>query len=84
LGLKKTPSPTIACILGYHNSQGRPAATAKTWIYAAYTEPGTFGGNSILDVRALSHEVAEWLNDPFVGAFAFGFRTSFRQRCCPR
>jgi hypothetical protein len=21
----------------------------------------------------LSHEVAEWLNDPFVGAFAFGF-----------
>jgi hypothetical protein len=61
------------CILGYHNSQGPPAATAKTWIYSAYTEPGTFGGNVIVDVQALSHEVAEWLNDPFVGAFAFGF-----------
>jgi hypothetical protein len=61
------------CILGYHTSQGPPAATAKTWIYAAYVESGTFGGNVILDVQALSHEVAEWLNDPFVGAFAFGF-----------
>ena len=28
------------CILGYHNSQGPPAAMAKTWIYAAYTEHG--------------------------------------------
>lgn len=61
------------CILGYHNSQGPPAATAKTWIYAAYTEAGTFSGNAILDVQPLSHEVSEWLNDPFVGAFAFGF-----------
>ena len=61
------------CILGYHNSQGPPAILAKTWIYAGYTEPGTFVGDAILDVQALSHEVAEWLNDPFVGAFSFGF-----------
>jgi hypothetical protein len=61
------------CILGYHASQGPPAATAKTWIYAAYTEPGTFLRDAILDVQALSHEIAEWLNDPFVGAFVFGF-----------
>jgi len=61
------------CVLGYHNSQGPPAATAKTWIYAGYTEANTFVGNVILDVQALSHEAAEWMNDPFVGAFAFGF-----------
>jgi hypothetical protein len=61
------------CIIGFHASQGPPSATAKTWIYAAYTEPGTFGGDAILDVQALSHEVAEWLNDPFVGSFTFGF-----------
>jgi hypothetical protein len=61
------------CVLGYHSSQQPPAATAKTWIYAAYTEPGTFVGDVILDVQPLSHEVSEWLNDPFVGAFAFGF-----------
>lgn len=53
------------CILGYHASQGAPIATARTWIYAAYTEPGGFA--NILDVQPLSHEVAEWLNDPFVG-----------------
>jgi hypothetical protein len=64
---------STCCILGYHNSQGPPAATAKTWIYAAYTEAGTFRGDVILDVQPLSHEVAEWLNDPFVGALAFGF-----------
>jgi hypothetical protein len=61
------------CILGYHTSQRPPAGTAKTWIYAAYTEPGTFGGDTISDVQALSHELAEWLNDPFVGASLFGF-----------
>jgi hypothetical protein len=61
------------CVLGFHNSQQPPASTAKTWIYAAHTEPGTFRNNVILDVQPLSHEVAEWLNDPFVGALAAGF-----------
>ena len=61
------------CILGYHNSQRPPASTAKTWIYNGYTEPGTFSNNVILDVQPLSHEVSEWLNDPFVGALAIGF-----------
>jgi hypothetical protein len=60
------------CILGYHASEGPPIATAHTWIYAAYTEPGTFTGNVIQDVQALSHEVAEWLNDPFVGTPLLG------------
>lgn len=61
------------CVLGFHNSQRPPASTAKTWIYAAHTEPGTFRNNVILDVQPLSHEVSEWLNDPFVGALAPGF-----------
>jgi hypothetical protein len=61
------------CVLGYHNSQRPPANTAKTWIYTAHTEPGTFRNNVILDVQPLSHEVAEWLNDPFVGALAVGY-----------
>ena len=70
-GSNGTISP--CCILGYHSSQGPPASTAKTWIYASYAESGTFQNDVVLDVQALSHEVAEWLNDPFVGAFAFGF-----------
>ncbi len=60
---------STCCILGYHNSEAPPIATAHTWIYAAYTRTGTFSGNVIQDVQALSHEVAEWLNDPFVGDF---------------
>jgi len=60
------------CILGYHASEGPPIATAHTFIYAAYTRSETFRGNVILDVQPLSHEVAEWLNDPFVGDFMVG------------
>jgi hypothetical protein len=60
------------CILGFHESQSPPISTAKTWMYAAYTEPGTFRGDVILDVQPLSHETAEWLNDPFVGALFIG------------
>ena len=65
------------CIVGFHASQAPPITTAKTWIYAAYVEDGTFSppgqsAGSFVDVVALSHEVAEWLNDPFVGAFSVG------------
>jgi len=58
------------CILGFHASQSGPTSSAKTWIYAAYIEPGTLTDSqtgALLDVVPLSHEVAEWLNDPFVG-----------------
>lgn len=64
---------TGCCVLGYHNSEGPPALSARSWIYSAYTEPGTFVNDVILDVQPLSHEVAEWMNDPFVGGFNFGF-----------
>jgi len=65
------------CIFGYHDSQGPPIATAKTWIYSVHVEDGTFSpsgpaGATSLDAITLSHEVAEWLNDPFVGAFSLG------------
>jgi hypothetical protein len=60
------------CVLGYHASQGPPILTARTWIYASYTESGTFTGDAILDVQALSHEVSEWMNDPFVGTPILG------------
>ena len=33
---------STCCVLGYHNSEGPPIATARTWIYAAYTRTGTF------------------------------------------
>ncbi len=63
--------PSNCCVLGFHGSEGPPVATARTYIYHAYTESGTFtGGSTFLDIVPLSHEVAEWLNDPFVGTFS--------------
>lgn len=62
--------PTNCCTIGFHNSEAPPIATAHTWIFHAYTEPNTFIGDAILDVQVLSHEVAEWLNDPFISTIS--------------
>ena len=55
------------CIGGYHNSESGPGATAQTWVYASYLDISLFGP-SFADLVPLSHEIAEWANDPFVGA----------------
>jgi hypothetical protein len=50
--------PDQCCVLGYHNFSG-----AQTYGLATYDNSGAFKGSS--DIAALSHEVAEWQNDPF-------------------
>src|SRR5436190_4424714 len=57
------------CILGYHNSTSGPATTAQTWIFASWLSSGIF--STFQDVLGLSHEISEWINDPFVGALTF-------------
>ena len=68
------------CVIGYHgaskasgNGLGNPNsngnASVQTFIYAAYNRPGTFSlvrSPYVTDIHALSHEVAEWGDDPFV------------------
>jgi len=81
------------CVLGYHGAGmpvGRGAGAAngngkqpvQTFIYAAWTHPGTYSGflpdyvnptrtapnpvRGLADIHALSHEVSEWLDDPYV------------------
>jgi hypothetical protein len=65
IGYHGAPAPTVKGA-GNANSQGN--AAVNTYIYAAYTTPGTFGGDGagIQDIHALSHEVAESFDDPFV------------------
>jgi hypothetical protein len=70
--------PGACCIIGYHgagHSTGAGTGVAnsnsgstvlRTFAYAAYTTPGTFGSYFIKDIHALSHEIAEWGDDPFV------------------
>ena len=83
---------TNCCVIGYHgagivpgyssgpgNGQGQNAV--QTYIYSAWTTPGTYSGfltdytgvrsapsptRGLADIHALSHEVSEWLDDPFV------------------
>jgi hypothetical protein len=50
------------CIGGYHSANGAQP-TGQTYSYATYEDsPGSFAQ----DVSALSHEIGEWLDDPFV------------------
>jgi hypothetical protein len=68
-------------VLGYHgasaptgngagSTNGAGNQPVHTFIYAAYATPKTFSGypaptRGISDIHALSHEVSEWMDDPF-------------------
>ena len=69
------------CVIGYHgtraagngggsnNSNGN--AVVQTFAWASYVSPGIFsrddGTNwALQDIHAISHEIAEWADDPFV------------------
>jgi hypothetical protein len=50
------------CIGGYHSANGSQPA-GQTYAYSTYVdEAGSFSQ----DVSALSHEIGEWMDDPFV------------------
>ena len=48
------------CILGYHSA----TATNQTYAIATYNDAGLFA-KPIQDIHALSHELGEWMDDPF-------------------
>jgi hypothetical protein len=50
------------CVLGYHNAF-TTGAGVQTYGLGMYDNSGAFTGSS--DISALSHEVAEWQNDPY-------------------
>jgi hypothetical protein len=74
--------PTNCCVIGYHgtkaagngggstNSNGN--AKVQTFAWASWVQPGIYarpnGGTdwALQDIHALSHEIAEWADDPFV------------------
>jgi hypothetical protein len=49
------------CILGYHSA----TSTNHTYAFASYSDPGIFTATGIRDIHATSHELGEWLDDPF-------------------
>ena len=65
-------TPANCCILGFHSYDLEPGSAANGWrekhyvmAYASWISPGLFGGG-FQDVTALSHEMSEAFNDPFV------------------
>ena len=57
------------CILGYHNAVPVAAGT-QTYAIGSIIDPGIFSG--VADVTVWSHELGEWLDDPFVQASVTG------------
>jgi len=56
------------CVLGFHTfftDNGTPKESRWIFAFASWTSPGVFGGG-FADITALSHEISEALNDPFV------------------
>jgi hypothetical protein len=70
------------CVLGYHGTRAAGAgggsantngnAAVQTFAWASYVRPGFYsrpnGGTdwALQDIHAVSHEIAEWADDPFV------------------
>lgn len=66
--------PNQCCVLGFHSFDFEPGDAAngnlqRDYIvnYSSWISPGLFNGG-VQDVTALSHEMAETFNDPFVTA----------------
>ena len=56
--------PDNCCIIGFHGAASVNPGELQTFVYAAYNSPGVFTGN-VEDITAVSHEIAEWMDDPF-------------------
>jgi hypothetical protein len=54
------------CVVGFHTFFTDTAPTESRWVFAfaSWISPGVFSG--FQDVTALSHEISEAINDPFV------------------
>ena len=52
------------CILGYHNGSGNNALPTQTYGIAGYDQGYLFSG--VKDISILSHEILEWVNDPYL------------------
>jgi chitinase len=56
------------CVLGFHTSfdagDRDELQLVQTFVWASWIDAGIFG-STVADVTAISHEISEWLNDPF-------------------
>jgi hypothetical protein len=64
--LNNTGGVGNCCVVGFHTFFTDPAPTESRWVFAfaSWVSPGVFSG--FQDVTALSHEISEAINDPFL------------------
>jgi hypothetical protein len=63
-------NPKNCCTLGFHTAfetavQGN-IHLVQTFAHASWVDQGIFRNPAIADALTISHEVSEWMNDPFV------------------
>jgi hypothetical protein len=75
--------PSNCCVIGFHGSEnptspsggGGANKKVQTFAWASWIQPGFYarpdGGTdwAVQDIHALSHEISEWADDPFVNNF---------------
>jgi hypothetical protein len=73
-------NPLNCCVIGFHGASKVPGkgggsinsngnAVVQTYAWGSYVTPGFFNPNTawaLQDIHALSHEIAEWGDDPFI------------------
>jgi hypothetical protein len=76
-------NPLNCCIIGFHgasevvghgsgSTHGNGNQPIQTFAWASYVTPGFFNPRTawtLQDIDALSHEIAEWADDPFINSF---------------
>jgi hypothetical protein len=64
------PASGQCCVGGFHTAFETRAVGSthfvQTFAWASWMDPGIFIDPSVADVTAISHEISEWMNDPFV------------------
>jgi hypothetical protein len=79
------PNVLNCCVIGFHGTRAAGAgngstnsngnAKVQTFAWASWVQPGVYarpnGGTdwALQDIHALSHEIAEWADDPFVNNY---------------
>jgi hypothetical protein len=72
--------PGNCCVIGFHGASKVPGngggsnnsngnAVVQTYAWGSYVTPGFFNPTTawaLQDIHALSHEIAEWADDPFI------------------
>ncbi len=77
--------PGNCCVLGFHTAFDLGAHgnrhDVQTFVTASWMDAGIYGDPGRADVNFLSHEIAEWMNDPFVNNVVPPWQTPLSTTC---